>query len=112
MLAGRDGEAEHPPGEPRPVAPGVGREGQEEGRHTDGQGVDDGQVPGQERVRQQQGAHGHREQGRPHGLGDEQVGDALDVGRDPAAFRDDAGQGGEPAVEQHEFGDCFGGWCA
>jgi len=42
-------------------------------------------------------------------LGDEQVGDALDVGRHPAAFRHDAGQGGERAVEQHQFGDRLGG---
>ena len=103
--AGRDGEAQHPAGEPGQVAPGVRREREEEGRNADGQGVDDRQVAGQERVGQQRDADGDGQERRPDRLGDEQVGDAFDVGRDPAAFGDDAGQGGEPAVEQHQVGD-------
>jgi hypothetical protein len=71
-------------------------------------GVDDGEMAGQERVGQQGGAGGDGQQCRPHRFGDEQVGDAFDVGCDPPAFGYDAGQGGESVVEQHQFGDRLG----
>lgn len=48
-------------------------------------------MAGRKRVRQHHDADGNREQRRPHRLGNEQVGDAFDVGRHPATFRDDLG---------------------
>ena len=41
-------------------------------------------------------------------LGDEQVGDSLDVRDDPAALRDDARHVGEAPVEQHHLRDRAG----
>ena len=42
------------------------------------------------------------------GLGEEDVGDALDVAQDPAALRDDMRHDRELVVEKHELGDRAG----
>jgi len=96
--------------EPWAVAPRVRREGQEEGRNADGHGVDDRQVAGQERVRQQGHAHGDGQQRRPDRLGDEEVGDPLDVGPSPGALRPTTpGQRGKPAISSTSSATAFRG---
>ena len=94
------------PGPRRFVA---GLEAEHEARDADRQRVDHGELAGQDRVahRAHRGQHGeHR---RPCRLGDEQAGDALDVGDHAAPLGDHAGQGGEAVVEQHQLGHRPGG---
>ena len=52
---------------------------------------------------------GHRHQRPVHRLGEEQLGDPLDVADHLAALGDHVGQHGEAVVEQHELGDRAGG---
>ena len=117
--AGGDGEEQHATQEPGTEALGIGHEREEEARDADGERADEREVAWQERElqglpavlqRQQHGqADERRDDRRVEGLGEEDVGDALDVAEHPAALRDHAWHDGELVVEQHQLRDRAGG---
>ena len=86
----------------------VGLQGQEEGRHADGQGGEQRQLDGDEGVGE---VRKERDDGEKEGedvLHEVEGRGPLDVVDDPAALRHHLGQGGEIAVQQHQLGHLAG----
>ena len=86
-----------------------GRQGDDRGRDTDGQGGDNGQLAGQVGVGDPGQGHHHGNEGRVGGLGQEQGGHALHIGNDPPPLGHHPGQGGEAPVQEHQAGHGLGG---
>ena len=80
-------------------------EGEEEPGDADGQRVHDGQMAREEGIGLCPHDDGRGQEGGVHGLGDEEVGDPLDVGDHLPALRQDPRHGGERAVEEHYAGN-------